>query len=181
MAMGLDSVELLIALEDEFGIAIPDEAAQELVTPRLVTDYFLGQLQQTEASECLRQQTFFRLRRGLRGEGHEQRDSVRPATRLDELIAHEEWPRTWRRLRESADLGHWPEQAPWQGRSQFRGKTVRELVHELAAADPRGEPDYDAGWTREQVSLRVRRCIAGVIGGRLFDEDAHFVNDLGIH
>ena len=42
--MGLDSVELLIRFENAFGIAIPDEVAAELTTPRKVTDYIFTQV-----------------------------------------------------------------------------------------------------------------------------------------
>ena len=40
--MGLDTVELIMALEERFGIQIPDEDATELYTPRRVTDYIMG-------------------------------------------------------------------------------------------------------------------------------------------
>ena len=40
--MGLDTVELVIAFEEEFGIIIPNEDAAELSTPRKVTDYVMS-------------------------------------------------------------------------------------------------------------------------------------------
>ncbi|CAN5128298.1 hypothetical protein BH18ACI2_BH18ACI2_07570 [soil metagenome] len=42
--MGLDTVELIMAFEEEFGIAIPDKDASELATPRQVTDYVMSKL-----------------------------------------------------------------------------------------------------------------------------------------
>ena len=39
--MGLDTVELIIAFEDRFGVRIPNEDAAELYTPRRVTDYLM--------------------------------------------------------------------------------------------------------------------------------------------
>ena len=37
--MGLDGVELVMAFEEEFGISIPDSAAEKMVTPRHVIDF----------------------------------------------------------------------------------------------------------------------------------------------
>lgn len=36
--MGLDSVELVMAFEEEFGISIPDEAAASMLTPAAAID-----------------------------------------------------------------------------------------------------------------------------------------------
>ena len=40
--MGLETVELIMAFEERFGIRIPDEDATELSTPRSVTLYIMG-------------------------------------------------------------------------------------------------------------------------------------------
>jgi acyl carrier protein len=40
--MGLDTVELVMAFEEKFGINIPNEDAAELTTPRKVTDYVMS-------------------------------------------------------------------------------------------------------------------------------------------
>ncbi len=39
--MGLDTVELIMAFEEKFGVQIPDAAAAELTTPRKVTAYLM--------------------------------------------------------------------------------------------------------------------------------------------
>lgn len=38
-ADSLDAVELMMAIEDAFGIEVPDEAAQEMKTVRSIVDY----------------------------------------------------------------------------------------------------------------------------------------------
>jgi len=43
-ADSLDTVELVMALEDEFGMDIPDEEAEKLVTVGKAMDYILGHL-----------------------------------------------------------------------------------------------------------------------------------------
>jgi hypothetical protein len=40
--MGLDTVELVMAFEERFGVSIPDAVAAELVTPRHVIDYLMA-------------------------------------------------------------------------------------------------------------------------------------------
>lgn len=41
--MGLDLVETVMRIEEEFKITIPDEIAATLVTPRTVIDYLMSQ------------------------------------------------------------------------------------------------------------------------------------------
>jgi acyl carrier protein len=41
-ADSLDTVELVMALEDEFGIEIPDEEAEKITTVQLAIDYAKG-------------------------------------------------------------------------------------------------------------------------------------------
>ena len=40
--MGLDTVELVMAFEEKFGVSIPDAATAKLVTPRDVVDYLMA-------------------------------------------------------------------------------------------------------------------------------------------
>lgn len=46
--MGLDSVELVMAFEEEFGICIPDPAAEKMRTPRDVIDFVVLERQRVQ-------------------------------------------------------------------------------------------------------------------------------------
>ena len=42
--MGLDTVELMMRVEDDFGIEIPDEVAETLVTVGMLSDFIVAEL-----------------------------------------------------------------------------------------------------------------------------------------
>ncbi len=44
--MGLDTVELVMALEEEFGVEIPDEEAERIVTVGDARDFIVGKLRE---------------------------------------------------------------------------------------------------------------------------------------
>lgn len=55
--MGLDLVEMVMRIEEEFEIMIPDEVAETLVTPRAVIDYLmtLPEINKNRSREQVRQ------------------------------------------------------------------------------------------------------------------------------
>jgi acyl carrier protein len=46
--MGLNLVEMVYRLEEEFEITIPDEAAEKMTTPRIVIDYLMSRPEVSE-------------------------------------------------------------------------------------------------------------------------------------
>ena len=90
--MGLDAVELVMAVEDAFGIQIDDAQAFQLVTPRLLIDYVYGKVPTTAATAataatvCLTQRAFNLLRKSLVRQGGWKRSDITPTTPLDALI-----------------------------------------------------------------------------------------------
>lgn len=84
--MGLDGVELVMAVEDAFDIRIDDADAARLLTPRLLTDYVLGKVTTTAATVCLTQRGFNLLRKSLIRHGGCKRSDISPATDLSTLI-----------------------------------------------------------------------------------------------
>lgn len=111
--MGLDGVELVMAFEESFGITIPDEVAEKMLTPRQVTDYIMNRLGEAGAEEdraCLNQRAFHVLRRSFMKVLLIPRKSFRPKTPLKGLLPlrNPQKPflmnrkRGWRRLQEDS-------------------------------------------------------------------------------
>ena len=102
--MGLDGVELLMAIEEDFELAIPDGDAEKLCTPNDIADYLmqrLGSPTDTKPYSCLSQRQFYQLRRALMQEFGITRRQIRRQTPLHRLLPH---PRTqWRQLSKAVD------------------------------------------------------------------------------
>jgi hypothetical protein len=87
--MGLDTVELVMEMEDRFGISIPDEDASRMVTVGDTLDYIVRKLQHRlpgGEDRCPSQRAFYRLRRDLVAAYGVPPRSVRPGSRIGALI-----------------------------------------------------------------------------------------------
>lgn len=65
--MGLDGVELVLSVEEEFEIGIDDADAASLSTPRILADYVASRLgtPSIDNGRCLSQAAFYRIRSAL--------------------------------------------------------------------------------------------------------------------
>jgi acyl carrier protein len=97
--MGMDAIELVISFEDAFGIAIPDDVATQMTTPRKVTDYIMAQVVVSDEVSCLSQQAFHFLRKELGPRLNIARSKFAPNTRLETLIPLESRRRVWASLK----------------------------------------------------------------------------------
>ena len=107
--MGLDTVELVMAYEEAFDIAISDEAAERMVTVRDVIDYVYSQVEHSDTKLCLSQRAFYRLRRTLQEALGVERSRIRPATSWETLIPMEHRRELWLRLKTAIGANKWPE------------------------------------------------------------------------
>ncbi len=87
---GLDSVELLMAIEEEFGIDIPDKHAEGIVTVGMMYDYLKARISETPTQTCLTQRLFYKLRRALLTNFRLNRRDIRPETKLSDLMSTDE-------------------------------------------------------------------------------------------
>lgn len=94
--MGLDSVELVLAIEEEFGVDIPDRDAEKMYTVGAVYDWLKLRIASETPTACLTQKIFYKLRRALIESYRLERQAITPDSRLTDLlpieIAEDGWP-----------------------------------------------------------------------------------------
>ena len=98
--MGLEGVELVMEFEDEFGLQIPDNIADRLLSVRDVTEYVHAELSKTlpQAEACLTSRSFYRLRRELTKFLSLSRRDITPKTELGSLIPQDQRRDVWQAL-----------------------------------------------------------------------------------
>lgn len=98
--MGLDGVEIVMEIEDEFGITIPDSEAAGLRTVGDLTALCLARIRATKAMRCPSLQCFLALRTLVREIRSEPHLKLRPSDRVDACLQAIDRKRFWRRLPE---------------------------------------------------------------------------------
>jgi hypothetical protein len=100
--MGLEAVELILRVEEAFGITLPDSEASRIVTIGDMYQLILSRLRQNRSTRCLTARAFHRFRQALVSEADLPRSSVHPDTQLDRVVPTSRrrrlWPRLARRL-----------------------------------------------------------------------------------
>jgi len=104
--MGLDTVELLMAIEERFGIEIPDKEASEMRTVGDMQRFILSKLNISDEKTCLTQQAFHLIRRTAISDFGVSRRTLKPDTLLDSFIPKEHRTEDW--LRFQSTLGVFP-------------------------------------------------------------------------
>ena len=114
--MGLDSVELVMAVEEKFGISIPDEEASEIRTVGDLHRCVTRKIAIASKSSCLTQRAFHRLRRAAMQLFRTPRSEFRPDTKLASILPGGARRQTWRRLQAAVGATKWPDlKLSWLG------------------------------------------------------------------
>ncbi len=106
--MGLDSVELVMAVEEEFGLEITEGAAETMRTPRDVVNYVTAVLQTGNNTGCASQKGFYRLRRSVMEHVSLPRAACIPATQWSEILPHKNRKQLWSTIGATAEFVNWP-------------------------------------------------------------------------
>lgn len=83
--MGMDGVEILVEVEETFGIALDDGEVARVETVGDLCDLVLSRVPRAEQERCLTALAFWRLRAAL-GKFGVERSRVRPDTRLADVV-----------------------------------------------------------------------------------------------
>ena len=101
--MGLDGVELIMEVEDEFGITIPDSDAAEMRTVGDLVTLCFDRIHATKTMRCPSMPCFLSLRRLVREVRNDPELKLRPGDVVEDLLKVTERKRLWRRLPELLD------------------------------------------------------------------------------
>ena len=107
--MGLDGVELVMALEESFGVELKDDEVFETVTPRKVVDLIYSKLQTTDKAVCQSQRAFYILRNAFIRTFDLKRSDVSLDMEFRSLIPRKEEREAWPRIQAAVSARHWPD------------------------------------------------------------------------
>jgi acyl carrier protein len=97
--MGLDTVELVMEVEEHFGIALRDEDAERIRTIGDLADAILSRIVAATALTCPSIPAFYALRSTLRQSLDEPQLRIRPTSLLSEIIPISKRRRCWSAIR----------------------------------------------------------------------------------
>ncbi|MDH3346486.1 MAG: hypothetical protein OEM02_00100 [Desulfobulbaceae bacterium] len=106
--MGLEGVELIMALEEYFGVEIEDNEAEYLTTPRLVGDLIFTKIQKSDEYFCQSQRAFYALRNVFIKTFNLKRHQVKLDTPFRDYIPKAEEKEVWLRLKKAIRARIWP-------------------------------------------------------------------------
>ncbi|HEX6049945.1 MAG TPA: acyl carrier protein [Gemmatimonadaceae bacterium] len=183
--MGLDVVEFIMAVEDAFGLAIPDAEAEQLTSPGRLIDYLAARLPTggAAAAACLSQRAFYKLRRATCIRLGTERGAVRTDTPLSILFAGQEGERAWQDVQIEVGAAHWPR----LGRKPLFDQTLAphlatfgEVAAFLVTRCPVAVQEDGPGWTRSQIADVVGRLIREELEIEEYTESSEWGRDLGL-
>ena len=102
--MGLDGVELILAVEDAFQIHIEDEEAGRVSTVGDLHNLVVGKLYGQDSKRCLTSAAFYRTRRGIVDTLGVDRREIRPSTALEVILPRGSRREKWRCIQAATKL-----------------------------------------------------------------------------
>lgn len=110
--MGLDGVELVLAVEKEFGVTITDSDAAGIRTVGELHDLLRRRVAARDAAGCIMLPAFLEARRRTRAFCHDEGLRIRPSTRIDAVISASARRPYWKMLKDHTGAHPPPLQRP---------------------------------------------------------------------
>jgi len=101
--MGLDSVELLMSVENRFGIRIEDSEAEKIYTVQNFVDSVYDKIITNPNEKCLTQIVFYRIRKAFQNLKLTDKE-IKPETKISELLTQTELKEKWHLLKTEIGL-----------------------------------------------------------------------------
>jgi acyl carrier protein len=106
--MGLEGVELVIAMENAFEISITDEEAENIYTPKDAIDLILNKVKMGDDQICLSQIAFHRYRQILVNDFGVIRKAVKRDTDLSKLVPVDHHKKFWKQVQKESKIQNFP-------------------------------------------------------------------------
>jgi hypothetical protein len=178
--MGLESVEILLQLDEVFGIQIPDDLARTLRTPADLIALIMRRIPTVNSPVCLSQQLFYKLRRSFRAQIPAFVGHFEPNTQLSTLLQKQQWQSIWSALRQSLGDPRMPTTVLWPGAFRDGPKSIQQLIWHLITSMPKPDTRFGECWNRARVEAEVHKIVMSVLGAQNYRRSASFVDDLGM-
>ena len=185
--MGLDLVELLIAVETAFDLDISDDQAGDIITPRDLIAHLASRLPRADAASrlCLGQRAFYRLRMACQDQLGLDRSQLRPTTSVVAILAPHARKQQWRSIQQRIGATVWPGLRHNPLMIKLRGAdvlTLGQTASQLAQWHPALLKDAGSGWTVaeiEHIVISILKELCG-IDMRRYSLDSTFTDGLGL-
>jgi acyl carrier protein len=178
--MGLDTVELVMKVEDEFGFAIPDEDAEKIQRCGELHAYVVHRLRPLAGAPCRSAAAFHRVRRVLLRHLPVERRQVRPRALIHRLMG-EAYAHRWPSIARDLDLdGHYSFGGQTEIHPPATFTTLGNLAKRMAFPTWTNRPIRHDPFAQE-VWQKLQRIISEQLGVCIDDvrPETHFINDLG--
>jgi acyl carrier protein len=179
--VGLDTVELVMEIEDEFDLAIADDEAARIQTCGDLHAYLIHRLRPLHGAPCASAAAFHRLRRLLLSHlPLVERRHVRPRALIHKLMG-EAYAHRWPAIARDLNLDrYYSFNKKTEVYPPAAFTTLGNLAKRMAFPKWSDAPLCHDPFAHE-IWEKVRRIVSHQFGARLEDihPNTHFINDLG--
>ncbi len=184
--MGLDLVELVMEIEDEFGFDLPDADAERISTVGQTAAYVISRLRQQAPPPidyCPTSRAFHRVRKQLQSRFGVSRRAVTPSSRIGDLVRTRVHRFEWNEVARACGLRKMYGGCFFTPAFPQPSMTLRDLIYSrIEGKDSKRQSFYRPnGAVNERLVWRRVQYIVGEQLGVDVNElkwDTHYINDL---